>query len=113
MAEGKRMCKLMVLSLVALLAAACTVDKQLVPTGGSRSDGTVDLSYSLGAFEKAQIDMVRAQSDALARCKAWGYTAAEPFGGEKRQCQAFDPYVNCSLWTVTVTYQCTGANTPT
>jgi hypothetical protein len=105
--------RLIVLMFALTAVSGCTVDKQMVATGGSRSDGTVDLSYSVGAFEKANIDMVRAQNDALARCKAWGYSAAEAFGGEKRQCQIFDPYLNCSLWNVTMTFQCSGANTPT
>lgn len=93
---------------IAVLLSACATDKSLVPTGGSKADGTVDLSYEFGMFEKPVVDMAAAQNAAKQRCAAWGYTEAEAFGGEKRQCQAFDGYGNCIRWFVTVTYQCTG-----
>ena len=93
---------------LSILLGSCTTNKSLVPTGGSKADGTVDLSYEFGMFEKPVIDMAAAQIAAKDRCSAWGYAAAEAFGGEKRQCQAFDGYGNCMRWFVTVTYQCTG-----
>ncbi len=93
---------------VGIFIAACATNKSLVPTGGSKADGTVDLSYEFGMFEKPVVDMAAAQSAAKQRCAAWGYTEAEAFGGEKRQCQAFDGYGSCIRWFVTVTYQCTG-----
>lgn len=93
---------------VVVLLASCATNKSLVPTGGSKADGTVDLSYEFGAFEKPVVDMVSAQRAAKQRCVAWGYSEAEAFGGEKRQCQAFDGYGTCTHWFVTVTYQCTG-----
>lgn len=89
---------------------ACATNKELVPTGGSKADGTVDLSYEFGAFEKPVVNMAAAQIAAVQRCGAWGYTNAEPFGGEKRQCQGYDGYGNCVRWFVTVTYQCTGGS---
>ena len=101
----------LVLLLTCSVLTGCAVDKTLVPTGGSRSDGTVDLSYEFGAFERPVVNMAQAQPSALERCKAWGYSNAEPFGGEKRQCQAFDGYGNCARFFVTVTFQCTGGST--
>jgi YecR-like lipoprotein len=98
----------LILVSAAILLAGCSVNKTLTPTGGSKADGTVDLSYEFGAFEKPVIDYTSAQVNAEQRCKAWGYTNAESFGGEKRQCQAFDGYGNCARFFVTVTYQCTG-----
>lgn len=93
---------------IVFLMTGCAANKTLVPTGGSKADGTVDLSFEFGVFQKPVVDMVAAQASAKQRCAAWGYTEAEAFGGEKRQCQAFDGYGNCMRWFVTVTYQCTG-----
>lgn len=42
---------LLVLVASTLLLSGCAVQKQLVPTGGSKADGTVKMSYSFGMFE--------------------------------------------------------------
>lgn len=94
-------------SLVVLLMQGCAVQKQLVPTGGSRSDGTVKMSYEVGAFEKAQLDPQQGARDAQQRCAAWGYTGAQPFGGGTRKCISGSGG-DCYRWLVTVEYQCTG-----
>jgi YecR-like lipoprotein len=86
----------------------CSVNKELVATGGSKADGTVDMSYDVGMLEDPKIDLVRAQQQAIQRCAAWGYKSAEPFGGEQRTCQAFNGYGNCLRWNAKVTYQCLG-----
>lgn len=52
--------------------------KQLVPTGGSKSDGTVRMSYSYGMFESPVVDPQQGMNAAKARCAAWGYSGAEP-----------------------------------
>jgi len=96
-------------ALVAL--AACATTKTLVPVGGSRSDGTVKLAYEFGMFEKPKVDGAAALQAATARCQAWGYTEAEPFGGYQTQCQAYNGY-GCVRTMVTVEYQCKGANMP-
>lgn len=88
-----------------LALTACTVDKELAATGGSRADGIVELSYEIGEFQTARIDWTRADSDAAQRCNAWGYHKAERFGGERRQCNNFSSY-GCNQWLVTVNYQC-------
>jgi hypothetical protein len=102
---------LVVLFLTCSVLMGCAVNKTLVPTGGSKADGTVDLSYEFGAFEKPVVNMAQAQPAAQQRCQAWGYSNAEPFGGEKRLCQAFDGYGGCVRTLVTVTFQCTGGQT--
>ena len=91
-----------------LVGAGCTVQKELVPTGGSRADGTVNLSYEYGVFEKPQVNMSLAQVSAQQRCAAWGYTGAEPFGGQLNKCERVNGYGDCLQTLVTVTYQCTG-----
>jgi hypothetical protein len=96
----------------ALLACGCATQKQLVPTGGSRADGTVTLAYEYGAFEVPKVDMSEASRAATQRCAAWGYTGSQPFGGSTSQCQAFNGYGSCLRYLVTVTYQCTGNPPP-
>jgi hypothetical protein len=97
-----------VLAVAGVALSACATAKVLVPTGGSRADGTVEMSYEFGLFEVPQVNMDTAVVSARERCAAWGYTDSRPFGGERRQCQASDMYGGCSRWTVTVTFQCIG-----
>ena len=46
-------------ALCMLVLSGCAVQKQLVPTGGSRSDGTVKLAYEYGAFEQGLEEAMR------------------------------------------------------
>lgn len=92
---------------LAVLLASCTVQTSAVPIGGSRADGTVDMSYEVGDMQIAEVDWNAAQTQAGQRCSAWGYTDAERFGGERRQCSVPTGY-GCVRWIVTTTYQCTG-----
>jgi len=94
-----------------LATVACSTNKQLVATGGSRADGTVNLSYELGAFENPKLNMEQGLATAGERCRAWGYSSAEPFGGEQRQCQVANQY-GCMRWFISLTYQCLGSNRP-
>jgi hypothetical protein len=102
--------KLALCATAGLLFVACSVDKQLEATGGSRSDGIIELSYEIGAFQSAKIDWDKAQSDAIARCGVWGYRNAARFGGEKRQCN-MPSNSGCMGWFVTIPYQCTNEAT--
>jgi hypothetical protein len=90
----------------------CASQKTMVPTGGSRSDGTVKLSYQFGAFEVPKVDYVQALASAKQRCNAWGYSGAEAFGGQTKTC-ANASMGSCNAWQVTVEYQCTGTPTST
>ena len=91
----------------AIFLFGCATQKIMVPTGGSRSDGTVKLSYQFGMFEKPQIDSNQALSSAKQRCSAWGYSGAEAFGGATQIC-INSSGGGCNTWQVTVEYQCTG-----
>lgn len=55
------------------------------------------------------VDMNAALVTATNRCKAWGYAAAEPFGGQISHCNQMNGYGQCMDTLVTVKYQCTGA----
>jgi hypothetical protein len=99
-------------SVAAILAISftmqgCAVQKQMVATGGSRADGTVKMAYEFGMFEMPKIDMQQGQDAATQRCKSWGYTNAEAFGGQTKTCSSFGGGA-CNSWLVTVEYQCTG-----
>ena len=102
--------KLLVVGAFGVLAACATVS-QMTPTGGSRSDGVVEMSYEYGMFDKVKLDPTTAQTQAKARCQTWGYKDAEAFGGVVKQCQAMSGY-GCARWFATMKFQCTGGNTP-
>jgi len=92
-----------------LILAACATQKEMVPIGGSRADGTVNMAFEYGIFESPQVNMSTAAVGAADRCRAWGYKDAEPFGGQTQKCEAANGYGTCMRWMVTVTYQCTGS----
>ncbi|WP_108683203.1 YecR family lipoprotein [Methyloceanibacter sp. wino2] len=95
----------------ALAVGGCSTNKTLTPTGGSRSDGTVEMSYEVTYLEKAEINMEQGRTAAKERCRAWGYSDAQAFGGEKRTCQESNSY-GCLRYFVSVTYQCLGGGRP-
>src|SRR5262245_6541629 len=86
-------------------ASRHTVIKIPEATGGSRSDGVVELSYEYAATERILIDWEVAATKARQRCQAWGYGDAQPFGGSKSACQIHDEGY-CKRYFVTVPYQC-------
>ena len=95
-----------------LLVTGCASTKQWSATGGSRADATVKLSFNYGPFEKPTTSEAEAINLATARCKTWGYTGAEAFGGSTQQCTMPGGMGGCSQFTVTKEYQCTGTGTP-
>jgi hypothetical protein len=104
--------KLFVLS-IALTLALCgchTINTAVSwsATGGSRADGTVRLSYEYGIMEKPKINETEAIDLATARCKVWGYSGAEAFGGLTHQCGVVDGQIDCDHTRVTKEFQCTG-----
>lgn len=94
--------------LATVVLAGCATQPKMVPTGGSRADGTVKLSYDFGAFELPKVDAAQGLESAKGRCLAWGYTGAEAFGGETKTCTNA-AMGGCNAYRVTVEYQCTGA----
>lgn len=99
--------KILAGSLVALSVSSCAVNVTPVATGGSKADGTVVISYEFGAFEQPIVNWEAAEADAKARCKAWGYKKASPFGGGNNVCVARNGYGNCIRMRVETTFQCT------
>ena len=99
-------------ALAAVALSGCAVQSTMVPTGGSRSDGTVKMSYDFGALQVPKIDPSQGLASAKARCAAWGYTGAEPFGGSTKSCIQGGGFGGCDVFRVTVEYQCTGNPPP-
>ncbi len=96
---------LLVLFVVSL--AGCATPKQWSAIGGSRADGTVRLAFEYGAFEKPQFEQGQGVQLATERCRAWGYTGSEAFGGARQQCTTRNQY-GCVAWRVFADFQCTG-----
>jgi hypothetical protein len=96
-------------AIVAILfgAAGCATQVDLVPTGGSRADATVELSYEAGDLQQPIVDERQGEALASRRCNAWGYTGAEPFGGTTRRC-VYMSGLGCARWSYTKKYQCLG-----
>ena len=82
------------LLITTLFLFSCATVKILQPTGGSKADGTVTLSYQYGMFEKPEIDWADALNKAREKCGRWGYSDAEAFGGGTRVCLSVNGYGN-------------------
>ena len=108
-----------VLALVLFSLAGCArkVNKEWVPTGGSRADATIELSFEYNP--QLEIPVLNDQQGldlAIARCKSWGYHSAEAFGGHKGTCNlmmAAGFGVSCHREIVTKQYQCLGRGSET
>jgi len=97
------------LLLALLVLGGCSTPKHWSATGGSRSDATVTLSYEVSEFEKPVMSASEAISLAKRRCRSWGYSGAEAFGGTTRSCTQFGGLLNgCSTWLVSKEFQCSG-----
>lgn len=95
-----------ILVLSILVLTGCAKNVILTPTGGSKSDGIIEMSYSLGSFENPIIDEQESLNQAINRCKKWGYNDAEPFGGALRYCSLPSGLGGCQQQTITYKYQC-------
>lgn len=101
--------KLLTVAISALLLSACAskVEKELVATGGSKSDGTIELSYEQHELEMVTYNEQQALNAAKKRCEAWGYKNAEKFGGVKSQCTLIPGFwTPCGKTMFTIQYQC-------
>jgi hypothetical protein len=100
---------LIVVAASVVCIASCATQKEWTATGGSRADGTVDLSYQYGELQAPQEDTEQGVTLASTTCAEWGYSGAQAFGGQTKQCSQLGGLSGCLLWTVTRKYQCTGA----
>lgn len=98
--------RLPALAAVLLLSACAATPVMFEPSGGSRADGVVELSYQYRVFQKPKVSFDQALDAANQTCAAWGYTGSRPFQGEQTQC--VDDTPNCGVFVVSVRFQCTG-----
>ncbi|WP_449541999.1 YecR family lipoprotein [Enterobacter ludwigii] len=98
---------ILVLLVSTLVLSGCATQKQMVPMGGSKADGTVRMGFDYGLFEKPVLDKNQAIAAAEQRCKAWGYSGTEPFGGATQTCNQ-PSSSGCMGWHVETEFQCTG-----
>lgn len=64
--------RLFVAAGLALAISGCAKHEDLVATGGSRSDGIVNLSYDYRSAEHPKIDLAQGEAAARDLCRAWG-----------------------------------------
>lgn len=77
--------------------------------GGSKADGTVELSYTYK--RKHTVDWDAAHADAIRRCQMWGYESAEFFPAGRQTCLRVEPqYGYCQESRVDTTAQCIGGD---
>ncbi|MBJ2231957.1 hypothetical protein JFT67_23205 [Pseudomonas simiae] len=88
-----------------LLLSGCATPKYCEATGGSQSDGLVQLSYQQGLFEYGQSRESQGLAIATGRCQFWDYKRAEPSGEEKSVCHTMGP-LHCLETTVIRDYRC-------
>jgi hypothetical protein len=100
--------RLAALGYIVAALTACAVQREFVPSGGSRADGTIKMSADFEPYEVPNFDERQTQTVAKQRCLAWGYSGAEAFGGTTKTC-VNSSSGSCWLWRVSVEYQCTGA----
>lgn len=100
--------KILLAGVIGLLMSGCasSVHKDMHATGGSKSDGIIELSFEHTEFEKPILDEQKNYELAKKRCESWGYSKAEAFGGSKRQCQMLGGWSGCASFLITKQYQC-------
>ena len=98
-------CKTTVLLASLFVLGSCATPMNYVATGGSKSDGTVKLSYEFGLFQEPVVNEQQGLELAKSKCAIWGYSGAEAFGGKLRSCTDYNKD-GCSRYLVTAEYQC-------
>lgn len=92
-----------------VLSGCATVKKDMIPLGGSKADGSVRMGYTVGEFENATVDVQQAKTLAGQKCSVWGYSGAEPFGGQTSKCiQGGGMLSGCAVKEISVEFQCIG-----
>lgn len=93
---------------VLFLFTGCSVTKVPTATDGSKSDGTLSYSYNYTAWPFTSYDAQweDIEVEAKKKCRNWGYSDVESFGGTKKECARRAPAGNCNEWRITKKYQC-------
>jgi hypothetical protein len=94
------------IALTLSLAACATMKQDWSAVGGSKSDGTIKLSYTQNMFAKYTDESSIALDLAKKKCINWGYKNAEKFGGETYDCLHSSYMYGCEIRKVFVEFQC-------
>tara|TARA_R100001443_G_C3358906_1_gene178607 strand:+ start:1883 stop:2206 length:324 start_codon:yes stop_codon:yes gene_type:complete len=100
------------LTITILFLVSCATKTVMMQTsGGSKTDGTIILSYKYDNFTRVQPDFDNAQRKAEQACSRWGYSGAVRFGAGNRNCisrgNEYDVLPGtCITYRVDYTYQC-------
>ena len=89
-----------------LLLTSCSSNMDMKATGGSKSDGTVTLSFEHPAILTPVVDEKKALKTAKSKCSTWGFRNAKAFGGSTRKCLEKYETGGCAGFRVTKVYQC-------
>ena len=68
------------------LCLGCSVPVTATSVGSSRADAIITMAYEYGPFENPQVNRAQMYEDARVRCQSWGYTEAQAFAGQTREC---------------------------
>ncbi len=90
-----------------LIEGCATKPFHLTPSGGSKSDATVEMAYSLGVFRRAIIDWENTDLIAKDLCIKWGFSHATRLNYPKQLCMYHAKDGGCMNYKYTYTYQCT------
>jgi trehalose utilization protein len=76
--------------------------------GGSKSNGTVELSYVYRpVLDSTPESDEAALNIAINKCVAWSYIGAKAFGGSRRECNKYGVKgTDCVQWRMIKIYQC-------
>lgn len=106
--SAARTIKTLTIMLAFVAMTGCATKKNFYATDGSRADGTVDMAYDFAQFEQPVIDIAQAKSIAKSKCRVWGYSDAEAFGGRQQNCHQTNGYGTCIAGQIVHKYQCIG-----
>lgn len=101
--------KYLCLLLVAASLVGCATKRDFYAMSGSRADGTVDMAYDInGPFDQPVVSKSQADGIAKQKCNVWGYSDAEPFGGQSERCNQRNGFGKCISGQIVIQYQCLG-----
>lgn len=89
-----------------IILSGCATPTTMSATRGSKADGIVEMSFEYGEFQQPVIDPDQGMEAAIKRCKAWGYSKAEPFDGGINTCVLPGGFGGCFRMRTTISYQC-------
>jgi len=96
----------------AIFFVGCTPIQEpaaIVPqaTGGNLAQGSVEMSYTKSPHLRPRVDWMAAQQSAVNRCSGWGFTGAQAYANDRKECVSRDTNGSCRVERIVRVYQCT------